>query len=161
MQDWMGHHFGLIFPFYFAGLWVAICYFASFLSGWHLLSKRFQTKGEFHGPKRILQSADMRFNSHYNGCLTVGADSSGLFLVPLFIFRLGHPPLLVPWSEILSQRKKRFFGLMDVVELQLGRSEEVPLTINMKLAAWIEAAVGTDWPTGYPKATPSPPRLIG
>src|SRR5260370_20051122 len=103
----------------------------------------------------------MRFNSRYNGCLTVGADSSGLFLVPLFIFRLGHPPLFVPWSEILSQWKKRFFGLMDVVVLHLVRSEEVPLSVNMKLAAWFEAAVGNDCSTCYTYVTAMLTRLIG
>lgn len=101
----------------------------------------------------------MRFSSNYNGVLTVGADASGLFMVPLFIFRLGHPPLLVPWYEISTQRKKRFF--MDVVELRLGLSEQVPMTIRLQLAAWIESSAGPGWSTGKQKASPSPPPPIG
>jgi hypothetical protein len=101
----------------------------------------------------------MRFSSNYNGVLTVGADASGLFMVPMFIFRLGHPPLLVPWFEIFTQRKKRFF--MDVVELRLGRSEQIPMTIRPQLAAWIATAAGPSWSSGEQKAPPSQPPPIG
>ena len=50
-----------------------------------------------------MQSAAMRWLTHYNNVLTVGADSEGLFLVPFFLFRVGHPPLFVPWAEITAE----------------------------------------------------------
>jgi hypothetical protein len=38
----------------------------------------------------------MRFYVHFGNCLTTGADQSGLYLTVFPIFRIGHPPLLIP-----------------------------------------------------------------
>jgi hypothetical protein len=34
----------------------------------------------------------------YNGVLRIAHDPFGLYLSVMFLFRVGHPPLFIPWS---------------------------------------------------------------
>jgi hypothetical protein len=44
----------------------------------------------------------------YNGCLTVGANSEGLYVATLSFFPLFHPPLFIPWAKFLLQGRISF-----------------------------------------------------
>ncbi len=87
----------------------------------------------------------MRWGANYNNCLTIGADPSGLYLTLLFLFRIGHPPLFIPWSEI-SFRNRRTILFFEFVELSLGREEQIPFLIRTFLGNQIQAAAGSSWP---------------
>jgi hypothetical protein len=143
MQDWLDQHFLLVLPFVFAALWTMVFYVIAFAGGWRLLARRFRFQGTFQGAAWHMQSASMRLRAGYNRCLTVGSDNSGLFVRPLILFRLWHPSLFVPWTEITYQPKRQFF--FDVVEFRLGREERVPFTVRKRLADKIQAAAGKAW----------------
>jgi len=160
MQDWMNQNFPVVFPFFFVGMWIIAGYWVALTSGWRLLAKRFRLQGIFTGRKWTMQSARMRWFSQYNNVLTVGADTAGLFMAPLFLFRAGHPPLFVPWSEITSVRETRFL-FIKFVEMRLGQVEEIPFRIRASLAAKIQAAAGSEWPAPHTRALTSPPPPIG
>jgi hypothetical protein len=160
MQDWINQYFPVLFPFYFVALWILVTYWIALTSGWRLLAKRFRFQGVFTGAKWNMQSARMRTMARYNNVLTIGADNTGLFIVPMFLFRAWHPPLFIPWVEITAICKTQLF-FFKFVELRLGRSEEVPFRIWARLAAEIEAAAGPGWPTGYEQAPQFPPPPIG
>ena len=83
----------------------------------------------------------MRWTSHYGSCLNVGADPAGVKISVLFPFRPGHPPLLIPWSEI-SVASRRKFLFIRRVKLLLGREEQIPFVISGGLADRIQAAAG-------------------
>jgi hypothetical protein len=52
--------------------------------------------------------------TNYSACLTVGANNSGLYLAVFPLFRVGHPPLLIPWVDISTSKSKRFwFSYLD------------------------------------------------
>ncbi len=87
----------------------------------------------------------MRWGTNYNNCLVIAADPTGLYLATVFFFRIGHPPLFIPWTEIsfLSRRKILF---VEFVEFRLGREEQVPLLIRAGLADQIRAAAASSWP---------------
>lgn len=87
----------------------------------------------------------MRFGARYNNGLTVGADNTGLFIVPFVLFRIGHPALLIPWTEISVARTTQLF-IFKYVDLHLGREENVPFRIRPSLASKIQAAAGAAWP---------------
>lgn len=159
MQDWMKQYFLVVFPLFFAGMWLFSMYWMALASGWRLLAKRFRAQGEFPGQKWKMQSAHMRWLTGFNGCLTVGADKAGLFMVPFVLFRIWHPALFIPWTEITA-REKTVFLFFNMIELRLGRSEEVPFTISKDLAAKVQAAAGSSWPSGYDKAMESAPPPI-
>jgi hypothetical protein len=137
-QDWINQNLAIILPIYFATLWTGISFLIAKAGGWALLAARFRLNSTFVGEKWSMQSAAMRFGVSYNNCLTVGANNVGLFVQPMILFRLWHPPLFVPWSEIRVSPKRKL--LWDFMEYRLGREEEIPFTVRPKLARKIQAA---------------------
>ncbi|HJX83074.1 MAG TPA: hypothetical protein VJ723_01875 [Candidatus Angelobacter sp.] len=152
--------FLFVSPLLVIGQFLLVFYMLALVSGWRVLAQRFRAQNPFLGPKWHGQSASLRNTGRYNHCLTIGADSSGLFIVPLLLFRLWHPALLIPWTEITFERKKVLF-LFSVLKLRLGTSDQVPFTVSASLGAKIEAAAGASWPTTYYRATSTPPPPIG
>jgi len=74
----------------------------------------------------------MRFWSHYGGVVRVTAASDALYLSVVFLFRIGHPPLRIPWNEINFGRTK--FFLRTYVVLTLGNEEMIPMRISQRMA---------------------------
>jgi hypothetical protein len=160
MHEWLDKNFAYIFPVYLVTMWIIVGYVIALAGGWRLLAQRFRIQGDFLGQKWTMQSARMRTLANYNNVLTVGADNAGLFIVPFFLFRAWHAPLYIPWVEITVRNKTRLY-FFRFVELRLGRSEQIPFTINARLAARIEAAAGPGWPGESAGAADSPPPPIG
>lgn len=160
MQDWINQYFPVVFPPFFVCMWIIAGYWVALTSGWRLLAKRFRLQGTFTGQKWTMQSARMRWFSQYNNVLTIGADTAGLFMATLFLFRAGHPPLFVPWSEITDVREIQFL-FIKFVEMRLGRVEEIPFRIRASLAAKIQIAAGAEWPANYTRTLTQPPPPIG
>jgi hypothetical protein len=133
-QEWLNDNIGYVFPVFFVTLWFFVTYWVALVGGWRLLAKRFRATGPFSGKKWHMQSAAMRWLSHYNNALTVGGNADGLFVVPFVLFRAWHPALFVPWVEITGQNKTQF-SFFKLVELRLGSSEQIPFSIQPVLAA--------------------------
>lgn len=89
----------LLFPLFFLFVWCSALWIIAAVSGWRRLARHFAEERPFLGETLRLGSARFRA-ANYSGVLTVGADASGLYLVPMRIFRAFHRPLLIPWSEI-------------------------------------------------------------
>ena len=87
----------------------------------------------------------MRWGTNYKHCLTVGADPTGLFLSVLFFYRVGHPPLFLPWSELSIRRRRRIL-FFKYVEFRLGREEQIPFLIREDFADQIRAGAASNWP---------------
>lgn len=78
----------------------------------------------------------MRRWTNYNNCLVVGANKYGLYIAVLPIFRVGHPPLFIPWTEISTEAgSRRLFG--DFVKFKFAKQPDVPVIFSKKLAARI------------------------
>ena len=138
-----------IFLVFFAALWYITSLLTAQLSGWAILGRRFSSALPFPGQTWRWQSARMRWAANYKGCLTIGADPAGIYLSPLFFFRVGHPPLFIPWMEI-ALRGRRKILLAEVVELELGREEPIPFMIRGRLADQIRSAAASSWPRPAP-----------
>ena len=110
VQDWLAKP--IIFVPAFAAFWIAIGYLISAMGGWQSLGARYaDDAGRFAGQRWYMQSGAMRWTTHYNNVLTIGADSRGMYLAVLFLFRGGHPPLYIPWDEIeISEQKGWVFS---------------------------------------------------
>ena len=132
-----------VFLAFLAGVWIVTAFLVGQIGGWAELAQVYRTTEPFPGRKRTWQCAAMRWFMSYNNCLTVGADARGLYLSIFPLFRIGHPPLLIPWSELSAERQKRWFG--EQIELRCARAEAIPLRINLKLAAFLAAASEGAW----------------
>src|SRR5450432_817359 len=135
----------VLFVLFFVTVWCAALIAVSRVSGWALLATRFRTDSPFPGQTWTWQSARLRWGCNYNNCITLGSDPSGLYLSMMFLFSMGSPPLLIPWSEVTIWRRRQIL-FFRFVELRLGREQQVPLVIREKLADSLRSAAGTRWP---------------
>jgi hypothetical protein len=121
-----------IFPVVFVLFWLVISIAISRIGGWAALARVYRLEDSFEGERVRFRSGQMRYAMNYNNCLTLGADRRGLYLSVFFFFRVGHPPLYVPWSEITISTSRRFF--MDMTELSFTRIPGVFLRLSSSTA---------------------------
>jgi hypothetical protein len=119
----------IVFPFFFAGVWILVMRLLSFVSGWHRLAERYHHPEEFRGTVLRNQSARLR-GVNFNRVLDIGAGEEGLYLVPMILFRLFHKPLLIPWGEIEAEPFRRF--LSGGVRLTFRSVHGVPLELSRR-----------------------------
>lgn len=96
------------------------------LGGWARLAERYRTTTP-RPPGARLTSGRMRWMTGYNGVLYVGWTDEGLHLSVFPLFRAGHPPLLVPWSDVEVVRRSSGL-LIKMTELRLGGN--MPLSVR-------------------------------
>ena len=164
MPDWVKHNPEIIVVLSllaFAVYWSLIVRMVALASGWRKLARRFRAQQPFMGRKLKWQRAWMRL-AGYNGCLTIGADPMGLFLSVTFIFSPGHPPLFIPWTEISVPQGP--WLLNQLVQFQLGSTEQIRFKIRGRLASELQAGAGSNWPAakgfGTPVSQPSATRFF-
>lgn len=113
----------------------------SLQSGWFALSRRFKKRSEPYGETRsagpFFYTIHTRLWSHYGYVIRMVAADDALYLSVLFPFRLGHPPLCIPWSEITLSRTRRLLRprvAITYVALTLGNREKIPMRISEGMA---------------------------
>ncbi len=148
MLHWTDQHRDTLwlagFPIYFIALWCLVGWIMGNLSGWAKLATHFRATAPFGGTCWHFQSASMRWNTRFGNCLTVGVAPNGLYLSVVPIFRLGHPPLHIPWEQITVS--ERGFLFWRRVRLGLGRESNIPFSIGTRLASRLRTAEGDHWP---------------
>lgn len=130
----------LLFPIFFGGLWVGVCFLISALGGWSRLAVHYESQSTFRGKTWHFQSARL-WLANYNGCLTIGADNSGLYLKVFPLFRVGHPPLLIPWYDVTTTQHKGL--LFTYLDFTFAKSPSVKFRVTRKLGERIKS-VQTD-----------------
>ena len=136
MEKFLESYFVLIFIFF----WIAISVLISNLSGWTRLARHYRTDAPFDGVRFRFQSAGLRFGTNYNGFLTVGVNRMGLYLAVWLLFRIGHPPLFIPWRDVTMTERKKFF--MQQIIFRFSRCSTIPCIISKRLADRIAEARG-------------------
>ncbi|MGA2906947.1 MAG: hypothetical protein ABSE36_04550 [Terracidiphilus sp.] len=123
------------YAIFFVAVWYAALSLIGILSGWHALSRRFKQEtgpyGEIGTVGPFFYSIYMRFWCHYSSVIRLIAASDGLYASVSFPFRIGHPPLRIPWVEI--QMRKTMFLWRRLVLLTLGNEEQIPMRISERM----------------------------
>jgi hypothetical protein len=127
----------LWFPAVFAGIWIGVSLLLSWIGGWRELARHYRADRSCTGAQFRMQSAGMRWGTAYRSSVNLGADASGLFLSVFPLFRAGHPPLFIPWSDISFSKERRW--LVDSVRLRFRAAPGVSLLIFTKLATRVFA----------------------
>lgn len=96
--------------FGFIAFWFLIIFFISAISGWRALAQRYRSDMPFSGHTWHLRSGRMGGMARYSGVLTVGVNPAGLYLAVMPLFRVGHPPLFIPWPDVSVTSERRFLG---------------------------------------------------
>ena len=118
--------------------WPGLLVLISRMSGWRELSENYPSPGMLDGQMFRFQSASLRLGTNYGGCLNVGVNQMGLHLSLVALFRIGHPPVFIPWPDISTEEKRGF--LFRGVELRFARCPSVPLIIAERLMKKISDA---------------------
>jgi hypothetical protein len=110
--------------------WCGVSWFFSFITGWQLLASRYRARV---GPDvKPLQAVRANWGSPLLGgnVYVLAATAQGLYLGVLFPFRIGHPPLLIPWRDV---RAERFQGpLRTDVRLWLGENRPRQFLLELR-----------------------------
>ena len=144
LQHWIDlHPVGFVIGFiaYFCAIWLVVCIVVSFMSGWWSLSRRYRTERTL-ATTINWASGSFRHIVGYQRVLRMTSNAEGLYLSVTKLFRLGHPPLFIPWSEIGVQPERGFLFLRWRT-LLFDRTKRIPLTLRGKTADRILALRGT------------------
>lgn len=117
-------------------IWCLTSYLIGFMTGWVALARRFRAQSEPYGDARAVgpffYTIYMRYWAHYSSVIRLTAASDVLYASVLFPFRIGHPPLRIPWNEIRFGQARRFMSTY--VVLTLGNEEQIPMRISVRMA---------------------------
>jgi hypothetical protein len=100
----------IVFPVFFVSIWCSVVWLLSHLGGWARLASFYRAFKPFTGQMWTWRGGRLGF-VNYRGVLTVGADPAGLYLAVMSLFRVGHAPLWIPWSEIEAVERDGILGL--------------------------------------------------
>jgi hypothetical protein len=124
------------FAILFIALWSISGLLIGFLTGWLALARRFRAQAEPYGDAKtagpFFYTVYMRFWTHYSSVIRLTAAGDALYLSVLFLFRIGHPPLRIPWNEIRFGRARRLF--FPYIVLTLGSEEQILMRIPERMA---------------------------
>ena len=122
----------IVIAIVFAGFWCFVIFMMSLLGGWAALARNYRAVEIPEGKRFLFQSASMG-SVNYGSCLTVVVGSAGLYLKVFPLFRFGHPPLLIPWTDLHDLRERKFLWLWRLVDMQVGSPAIARLTLPFHL----------------------------
>ena len=101
---------------------------SSFFSGWLLLAKYYLT--DITSPLELStwQTGNIDLVSYRNS-LNIGITEEGLYLSFIFIMRLFHPPLLIPWNSITKAFVNRFDEYKIYIDIPLFPNNPVVIIL--------------------------------
>ena len=91
----------VVFPAFWCGVVWLIGQF-----GWRRLAEAYGTDAPITGRTFRMTSASIGA-ANYGNSLTISIEPDGLRIAPLFLFRPGHPPVLIPWDEVEDIRPRK------------------------------------------------------
>jgi hypothetical protein len=119
--------------------WPLVTATLAILSGWRRLAERFPAPPIVDGEKYASQSLRLSLLGSYNRCVHVTVGEKGLHMVPMILFRLLHPPILIPWTDI-SACERRDFLFMKRTRITVGTPLGREIDVSGRVAPAIELA---------------------
>ncbi len=119
-----------IFPFIIA--------FLATLSGWERLANHYPSTGDF--PKGGHRFQSMRLNNiFYRRVLRMAETPEGVYIVPMSLFRLDHPPLFIPWHAIQVEKHPTWWGwYRGRIQSTLGEEFHIPAGVKRRWASFLK-----------------------
>jgi len=134
-QSWLMNK-PIYFGIFFVVMWVITSFIISKITGWSRLAEKYRTRRK---PKsKLLLAVQVHWGSTYmaGNIYTIGCNTEGMYLGVLFPFRVGHPPLLIPWHDI---KTSKISGLIKSrIQLNFGNNLSRPFEIYDKTAQKIK-----------------------
>jgi len=77
---------------------------------------------------------------NYNRCLTFGSATDGLHIKPSWFFRLAHPPLFIPWSDVTAAQDKGW--IFRYLDFRFAQAPEIRVRVSERLGTSLLSAAG-------------------
>ncbi len=121
------------FVVFFVVIWSGVCLLLSVIGGWGRIAQRFPARQPPTGTGYGGQTG-MVGTANYRGVLTVHASTEGIHVAVMVFFRLGHPPLFIPWSEMHDVSTRRIL-LFEYVGFDVGSPKIARLHLAKQIFA--------------------------
>ncbi|WP_411826855.1 hypothetical protein [Luteolibacter sp. AS25] len=122
----------VLIPLGFTAVWGFVSLLVSTLFGWGRLGKRFRCIRRPEGQTFRMQGARLGMFGNYNGILTITVAAEGLYMAVFPAFRIGHPPILIPWSEIHDVKDAQMLW-QKMTAFRVGRPEMLSISVSRKV----------------------------
>jgi hypothetical protein len=132
-----GQAIGIIaFLVFVPGLWCIVIAMTSLVGGWHELARFYRDERTTFGVEMetgkqfrwaSLKLGPWYFPTNYSNCLTIRVDSEGIRLRVFPLFRILHPPLLIPWQDVVCCQSERICFLIKQTNIFLRDRPTNPL----------------------------------
>ncbi len=132
----------LIAAVIFLGMLGIASVLGAFLEGWPALTAKYRLQSRFEGRRHWLSLA--RMNYGFGTLVVVGANGQGLYLAGSLIFRLGHPPVFIPWSAVRTTPLLTWQRLWDTHVLTFAGTR-AQLILRRSLAQELYDDAGIRW----------------
>lgn len=141
----------VMFPICFVALWCFVNWMLAQLGGWARLAEKYPGSPTPTGTKFCGQSGRVGY-ARYNGILTIHTSPEGLHVAVMILFRIGHPPMLIPWTEIHGATMRRFL-FWKTVDFEIGSPAVGRMQLPEKVFAGQPVPTDGLWPTLAPRNT--------
>ncbi len=117
----------------FAGLWFGVSWLIAQF-GWRALARSYRTTKEAPSEMHNFCTGSINWFANYRVALRVGLTQDGVYLSVWPVFRIGHPPLLIPYRDITpAERSNSFFR-----EMAIGNPAVAHLSLSTQMVKKIE-----------------------
>lgn len=114
------------------GAWLLLGWLSSVLGGWSKLASRYRFTEPFIGEVFPTRSATMGM-TRYASCLTLGVNPDGLYLNVFIWMRVSHPPLFIPWADMVGKVQESWLTKILVVTFKSVPNVSIELPMNTVL----------------------------
>ena len=129
-------------PLFAVSWWMFLMWLIAHAVGWSALARHYRNVEPFEGKKHHFCSGKISFGN-YGNCLIVGANSDGLYLHVFLLFRVGHPPLFIPWTDLTPRVKRLWF--FEWLEFEPSRVPKVKVRFPAALARELATDANRAW----------------
>ena len=120
------------FPVFFIAIWSGVLFLLSRIGGWNRLARKY-ARGDRQPTGHYVSGVAGRIGfADYNGVLVTYFNKEGFFLDVNPIFRPGHKPLFIPWSEV-SERRTVNLLFAKLEKLSIGRPKVGTISLPTKV----------------------------
>lgn len=125
---------------------ISLIWFIGFVTGWQRMARLYPMPPVSPDEKQFrMRSLSFSAINSYNNCVTFGISDMGLSISQMIVFRIGHPPIFIPWEDLLAE-KKVYFKRIEVVRLVFVSHPKLQLLVSRNLCEQLAEAAGDYWP---------------
>ena len=134
----------------FPVIWIAVVWIIGTFSGWRRLAHVCPGQVDIPAEKMIsFQNLGFGRFTSYNNCVSFGVSDQGLYIRVMVLFRIGHPPIFIPWDNLVFEECK-LWKMIPAVRINVVTAPDRVLYIRPALAEKLAAIAGDHWP-GFQK----------